>query len=122
MIDPFNKIKVDLISKFGNKYNPDSSSFPRIEVYEGTSTLGNDKGRDNVTQVYCDIITNGRDEFEVNELATFVRTEIEEGTFSLSGLDFNGVNLISNQYSHESTDTENIHRKVLIYNFLTTEI
>ena len=122
MIDPFNIIKGDLIAKFGAKYNPSSTAFPRIEIYEGTSTLGDDKSKDNITQVYFDCITKGRDEFDVNELAAFTRTEIEEGTFNLTGLEFNGVNLISNQYFHENTDTEDIHRKVLIYNLLTTEI
>jgi len=122
MIDPFNTIKGDLITKFGVKYNPKSTAFPRIEIYEGTSTLGDDKSKDNVTQVYCDCITKGWDEFEVNELAAFVRTQVEEGTFSLTGLSFNGVLLISNQYFHENTDTEDIHRKLIIYNFLNTEI
>lgn len=122
MIDPFNTIKKDLITKLATYYNPSDSVFPRVEIYEGTSTVGDDKSNDNVTQVYLDCITNSNDESEVNNISAIVRTVMEEGDFDLSGLEFNGVVLTSNQYSHESTETENIHRKLLIYNILTTEI
>jgi hypothetical protein len=122
MIDPFNIIKKDLITKFATYYNPSSSAFPRVEIYEGTSTLGDDKSRANITQVYLDCITIGHDEFTVNNIASIVRTEIEEGVFNLPGLEFNAAFLISNQYMHESSETEDIHRKLLIYNILTTEI
>jgi len=122
MIDPFNTIKLDLKDRLSTYYNPSVSVFPRVEIYEGTSTLGDDKSKDNITQVYLDCITKGNDEFEVNNISTAVRTVVEEGVFNIPGLEFNACFLISVQYLHESSDTEDIHRKLLIYNIVTTEI